>query len=211
MKINPNNPLSGLKKIISKLFDIDFADFTFDKINKNLSPALREIYTIDAFIAENNCSYETIRFFANMDRLVKYEDLKPTEKQFVFVTENQGNWYCKTSLNSDIVYIYNHEEFENGAALAENIEEFLTTFAMTELSYNFRYLLGLNYDSFDKVKEHFEKTEALWTDKTYIIRPTSFYLIDDEILLDEACMTLATNNAEKFDYYKSKLDYYLFS
>jgi hypothetical protein len=211
MKINPKNSISGLKEVIAKLFELDFADFTFDKIDKNLPSALQEIYTIDAFIAENNCSYETIRFFANMDWLVKYEDLKLTENQFTFVTENQGNWYCKTSLNSDSVYIYNHEEFENGTALAENIETFLTTFAFTELSYNFTYLLGLNYNSFDKVKEHFVKTEALWTDKIYIIRPTSFYLIDDEILLDEACMTLATNNAEKFSYYKSKLDSYLFS
>jgi hypothetical protein len=43
MKINPNDPISGLKKLISKLFDVDFTGFTFDKLNQNLPQALQEI------------------------------------------------------------------------------------------------------------------------------------------------------------------------
>jgi hypothetical protein len=67
MKINPNDPISGLKKLISKLFDVDFTGFTFDKLNQNLPQALQEIYTIDAFFAAKDCGCETLCFFRNMD------------------------------------------------------------------------------------------------------------------------------------------------
>lgn len=204
MKINT---ISDLKKLFEKLFEISFDNFNIS-INEKLPKALQEIYKIDNAFAQLDCKYETLRFFRNMDRLTIYQELKLQDEQFVFATENQGNWYAKTSLNSENVYIYNHEEIKDGTILAENIEAFLITFALLELSNNFNHFCGLYENSVEEVKKVFSKTESLWIDKKYLLRPTSFYLIDDEVLFDEANMTLASNNKEKMEYYQSQLKTY---
>jgi hypothetical protein len=206
MKINS---ISDLRQFIEKLFDVNFEQYHFN-INENLPVALKEIHKIDMHFASDNCAYETIRFFRNMDRLTFYNDLKTSEEQFVFANENQGNWYAKTSLHSEKVYIYGHEELEDGTILNENLEEFLITFALLEISNNFKFFCGLYEKSEDKVKSKFRKIEELWPDKMYIIRPTSFYLIDDEVLFDQANMTIATNNEEKFNYYRTIFETYLY-
>ena len=201
--------IADLKKLIEKLFHVDFNNFDVS-LHEDLPFALKEIYRIDLFFANHDCKYETIRFFRNMDRLTIYQELKTDDNQFVFATENQGNWYAKTSLHSDNVYIFNHEELKDGTILDQNIEEFLITFSLLELSNNFNHFCGL-YDNFvDKVKREFKKSEDIWIDKKYLLRNTSFYLIDDEVLLDEANMTLATNNKDKFNYYRSKIETYLY-
>lgn len=202
--------INDLKYLISNLFEINFDAYAME-VNTALPLALQEIYKIDDAFAKSNCKYETIRFFRNMDRLTHYLDLKVNEDQFVFATENQGNWYAKTSLNDDKVYIYNHEELPDGAALEQNIESFLISFALIELSNNFNYFCGLYENDVNEVKKQFEKSEKLWIDKKYLLRDTSFYLIDDEVLFDEANMTLASNNQEKISYYKSKISTYNFN
>lgn len=204
MKINT---ILDLRIFIEKLFKVDFDYFDF-VINEELPFPLKEIYKIDLTFAIEDCKYETLRFFRNMDRLTIYQELKLQEEQFVFATENQGNWYAKTSLQSENVYIYNHEEIKDGTILEENIEAFLITFALLELSNNFNHFCGLYENSVDEIKKAFRKTEELWIDKKYLLRPTSFYLIDDEVLFDEANKTLATNNTEKMDYYKSIFETY---
>ena len=62
----------------------------------------------------------------------------------------------------------------------------------------------------EKINKQFRKSEPLWIDKKYLLRNTSFYLIDDEVLFDEANNTIATNNEEKFNYYRSRLETYLY-
>lgn len=201
--------ISDLKTVIEKLFRVDLTYFHF-YINEDLPNALREIYKIDFHFDIEDSKYETIRFFRNRDRLTLYQELKKDEKEFVFATENQGNWYCKTSLNSENVYTYGLEELEDGTILKQSIEDFLISFALLELSNNLNYFCGLYEKSEGKVKSKFKKIDAIWIDKMYIICPVSFYLIDDEVLFDEANMTLATNNKEKFEYYRSILDTYLY-
>jgi hypothetical protein len=204
MKINS---ISDLKKCIEKLFDANFEQYHFN-INENLPVALQEIHKIEMHFASDNCAYQTISFFRNMDRLTLYNELKTNEKQFVFANENQGNWYAKTDLQSEKVYIYGHEELEDGTVLNESIDEFLITFALLEISNNFQFFCGLYEKSQEKVKSKFRKIEELWVDKMYLIRPVSFYLIDDEVLFDKANMTIATNNEEKFNYYRSIFETY---
>lgn len=194
--------IQDLKLFIQKKFDVNFNTYHLD-INKHLPVALQEIYLMDHFFAKHNCVYETIRFFRNMDRLTLYSNLKLEDEQFVFATENQGNWYAKTSLHSEKVFIYNHEEIKDGTALLENIEEFLISFALLELSNNFKHFCGLYENNEAEIKKEFKKIEDLWVDKKYLLRPVSFYLIDDEILYDEANCTLASNNEEKLKYWKS--------
>ncbi len=201
--------ISDLKKCVEKLFDVDFEQHHFN-INENLPLALQEIYKIEMHFASNNCAYQTIRFFRNMDRLTLYNDLKTNEEHFVFASENQGNWYAKTNLHSEKVYIYGHEELKDGTILKENIEAFLITFALLEISNNFQFFCGLYEKSEEKVKSKFLKIVELWVDKMYLIRPVSFYLIDGEVLFDQANMTIATNNEEKFNYYRSIFETYLY-
>lgn len=202
--------INDLKLFIEKLFKINLNDFHFD-INENLHIALQQMYKIDYAFAQFDCKYETIRFFRNIDRLTNYQDLQLQDKKFVFATENQGNWYAKTSLDSHKVFIYGHEEIPDGTVLEENLEVFLITFALLELSYNFNHFCGLYENDVIEVKKQFQKTEELWLNKKYLLRDTSFYLIDDDVLFDEANMTIATNNEEKFNYYRPKLRTYLYN
>ena len=201
--------INDLKNFIEKIFDVTI-DAIPNSINANLPQSLQIIYTIDAFFAKHNCAYQTLRFFRSMDRLTLYSELKLNEGQFVFATENQGNWYAKTSLNSNKVFIYNHEEIPDGIELVESIEAFLITFALLEISNNFKHFCGLYENSLEKINKQFRKSEPLWIDKKYLLRNTSFYLIDDEVLFDEANNTIATNNEEKFNYYRSRLETYLY-
>ena len=201
--------INDLKKFIEKIFDVTI-DAIPNIVNANLPQPLQIIYTIDAFFATHNCAYETLRFFRNIDRLTLHQDLQLQDEQFVFATENQGNWYAKTSLLSDNIYIYNHEEIHDGIALDESLEDFLITFALLELSNNFKYFCGLYENSLEKINTEFRKSEPLWVNKKYLLRNTSFYLIDDEVLFDEANNTIATNNEEKFNYYRSRLETYLY-
>lgn len=202
--------INDLKNFIEKILDV-IIDARPNSVNANLPQPLQIIYTIDAFFATHNCAYETLRFFRNMDRLTLYQNLQIQDKQFVFATENQGNWYAKTSLLSDKVYIYNHEEILDGTALDESLEDFLITFALLEISNNFKHFCGLYENSLKKINKQFRKSEPLWVNKKYLLRTTSFYLVDDDVLFDEANNTIATNNEEKFNYYRSKLETYLYN
>jgi hypothetical protein len=88
MQISENNSISGLKNVISRLFEVKFDEFNFTKYHSDLPQPLKEIYKIDAFFLRENCVYETIRFFCNQDRLVKYQDLKLDEQFLTIINEN---------------------------------------------------------------------------------------------------------------------------
>ncbi len=70
IKIAKKDPVSGLKSVISRLFDVKLDNFDLDKYAPKLPTSLKELYEIDAFYAKHDCAFETIRFFCNQDRLV---------------------------------------------------------------------------------------------------------------------------------------------
>lgn len=212
IQISKNDPIEGLKNVISRLFEVKFDELDFTKYHPDLPQPLKEIYEIDAFFLRENCVYETIRFFCNQDRLVKYQDLKLDESFFTFVNENQGNWYCKTALNSDVILLEDYSETKKEAFLPQKIDEFLTTFALQEIAFNLPYYLGLEYGNIEDVKDKFNKIEDLWVDKNYVYEHVySFYLVDDDCLVMWGGINIfATKNEEKFEYYKSILKHYTF-
>jgi hypothetical protein len=212
IQISKNDPIEGLKNVISRLFEVKFDELDFTKYHPDLPQPLKEIYEIDAFFLRENCVYETIRFFCNQDRLVKYQDLKLDESFFTFVNENQGNWYCKTALNSDVILLEDYSETKKEAFLPQKIDEFLTTFALQEIAFNLPYYLGLEYGNIEDVKDKFNKIEDLWVDKKYVYEhPYSFFLVDDDCLVMWGGINIfATKNEEKFEYYKSILKHYTF-
>jgi hypothetical protein len=212
MQISKNDPIPDLKKVISRLFEIEFDEFDFTKYHPDLPQSLKEIYEMDAFFLRENCAYETIRFFCNQDRLVKYQDLTLEEPFFTFVNENQGNWYCKTKLNSDKVLLESYFEIKKEELLPQKIDEFLTTFALQEVGFNLPFYFGLDYGNFDEIKPKFSKIEDLWIDKKYVYEhPHSYYLVDDDCLVMWGGMNIfATKNEEKFDFYKPILKHYNF-
>jgi hypothetical protein len=212
MKISKKDPVSGLKKVISRLFDVKLDNFDLDKYPPKLPISLKELYEIDAFYAKHDCAFETIRFFANQDRLVPYADLALDEKDFVFVRENQNNWLCKTQLGSNKVYLKDLVFTENSGFLTARIEAFLTTFALQEIGFNLPFYIGLHCDKVADILPHFKKVEPLWSDKNYLnVGHFSYWLVDDDCLLMEAGMNiLATKNEEKLEYYKGILQHYTF-
>ncbi len=212
MKINKKEPISGLKKVISRLFNVKLDNFSFEKYPPKLPISLKELYEIDAFYAKHDCAFETIRFFCNQDRLVPYADLKLGEKDFVFVRENQNNWVCKTELGSNKVYFEDRVFTETSGVLPQEIDAFLTTFALQEIGFNLKHYFGLEAKSMVEIESVFNKVEHLWTSKylTYD-DPFSYYLIDDDCLVVWAGMAIfSTNNEEKFTHYKSLLAHYTF-
>lgn len=213
MSINENDPITDLKKVISRLFDVKFDEFDFTKYHLDLPQSLKEIYEIDAFFFRENCIYETIRFFCNQDRLVKYQDLKLDEQLFTFVNENQGNWYCKTALNSDVVLLKNYStKTKEEAFLPQKLDEFLTTFALQEIGFNLPFYFGLDYSTIEEVKDKFSKIEDLWTDKKYVYEHRhSYYLVDEDCLVMWGGMNVfATKSETKFEFYKSILKHHTF-
>ncbi len=203
---------SGLKNIISRLFDVKFKDFDYSKYHPNLPLALKELYAIDAFFAQHNCSFETLRFFCNLDRLVPHQSLKIDEKKLIFLKENQNNWACSTELGTDKVYFHDYVEPQNSHLLATKIDDFLLTFALQEIGFSLQYYFGFEYENMNAIQHHFNKTEHLWTQNhlTYP-KPFSYYLVDDDCLVMWAGMNvLATNNQEKFEFYKGILKHYTF-
>ncbi len=212
MKITKKIPIWGLKKVISRLFDVKLNPFDFGKYHPNLPHALKELYAIDAFFAKHDCGFETIRFFANQDRLVTYADLKLTEKDFVFLRENQNNWVCKTSLGSDKIYLEDRVFTENSGFLKQNLATFLTTFALQEIGFNLPFYIGLHCEKVVDILPNFKKIEPLWSDKNYLnFGHFSYWIVDDDCLLMEAGMNiLATKNAEKLEHYKGILNHYTF-
>jgi hypothetical protein len=211
MEIQEKNSIFGLKNIIFRLFDVQFDDSEYSKYHQDLPVALKELYEIDAHFSQD-CSYDTIHFFCNLDRLVKPHLLKTKEKSFVFVHENQHNWTCETQLNSNKVYFNDHVEPEKSRFLATTIDQFLTTFALQEIGLNLKFYFGFEYEDMEEIKENFKKIEILCTDKNYIYsQPFSYYLIDDDCLVMWAGMNIfATNNEEKYEYYKGILKHYNF-
>jgi hypothetical protein len=212
MKITKKDPISGLKNALSRLFDYKFGDFDFSKYPPNLPQALKEMYEIDAFTRRENCVYETIRFFANQDHLVPFEDLKLDESPFTFVRENQSNWLCKTDLGSQKVYLEDRVFTENSGVLEQNLAAFLTTFALQEIGFNLPFYIGLHCEHVSDILPNFKKVEPLWSDKNYLNHGQfSYWLVDDDCLLMEAGMNiLATKNEEKSEYYKGVLNHYTF-
>ena len=212
MKISKKMPILGLKRVISRLFDVKLDDFDLDKYHPKLPHALKELYTIDAFYAKHDCAFETIRFFANQDRLVPYQDLKLEESPFTFVKENQSNWFCQTDLDVQKIYFYDRVEPHKSRFLPHSMGAFLTTFALQEIGFNLKFYFGLEYQNMDKIKAFFKKVEPLWLDENYIYGATfSYYLVDDDCLVMFAGMyVFATNNEAKFKHYKSILKHYTF-
>jgi hypothetical protein len=212
MKINKKQPILGLKNVISRLFDVKLDNFDLDKYHPKLPLALKELYAIDDFYAKYDCGFETIRFFANQDRLVPYSDLKLDEKDFVFVRENQSNWVCKTQLGSNKVYLEDRVFTENSGFLTPKIDAFLTTFALQEIGFNLPFYIGLHCDKVADILPNFKKIEPLWSDKQYLnFGHFEYYLVDDDCLLMQAGMNiLATKNAEKLELYKGVLNHYTF-
>jgi hypothetical protein len=212
MNISTKSPIADLKKLIEHLFDLQFPIFDHSKYHQDLPHALKELYEISQYISSSNCSYETITFFCNIDRLIPYKDLDLTQTQYIFLRENQNNWTCSASLGSNKVYFTDKVEPKNSRTLKPEISEFLTTFALNELAYNFKYYLGLTTTDINKLKPTFQNTQAIWTKKYYIYnQPCSFYLADQVGLVSEGGMSLfSTNNSEKFAFYKNKLDHYEF-
>ena len=213
MQIQEKNAISGLKNVIFHFFNVKFDDFDFSKYHQGLPHSLKELYEIDTFMAKHNCSYETIRFFSNIDRLVLYKNLKIEENSFVFLHENQHNWACKTKLNSDEIFFEDKVETENSRIIETKIDDFLTTFALQEIAFNFNYYIGLESENIDEIKDNFDKYEAIWLKKEFVYSfPCSFYLIDDDCFVAFSGMNIfATNNEEKFNFYKKKLKHYNFS
>jgi hypothetical protein len=212
MKITKKDPVSGLKNVISRLFDYKFGDFDFSKYPPNLPKALKEMYEIDAFTRRENCVYETIRFFANQDRLVPFAELKMEETPFTFVKENQSNWLCKTELGSQKVYLEDRVFTENSGVLNQNLAAFLTTFALQEIGFNMPFYIGLHCEHVSDILPNFKKIEPLWSDKNYLNHGQfSYWIVDDDCLLMQAGMNiLATKNEKKLEYYKGILNHYTF-
>jgi hypothetical protein len=212
MKISKKSPILGLKKVISRLFDVKLDNFDLVKYHPKLPYALKELYEMDAFYAKHDCAFETIRFFANQDRLVSYQDLKLAESPFTFVRENQNNWLCQTDLDSNKVYFNDGVEPQKSRFLPHSMDAFLTTFALQEIGFNLKFYFGLKYQNMDEIKAHFKKFEPLWTDKNYIYGGSfDYYLVDDDCLVMYAGMNIfATNDEAKFQYYKSILKHYTF-
>jgi hypothetical protein len=206
------NPILDLKNLISKFFDANFDAFELSKYHQDLPLALKELYEIEAFMAKHNCSFENIRFFSNIDRLVPYQKLNFTEDFFVFLHENQYNWQCKTKLNSGEVFYEDKVEPQNSKTLKPKIADFLTTFALQEMAFSMQYYIGLESENMDEIKANFNKIEAIWVEKDYIYtQPSSFYLIDDDCFVMYAGMNIfATNNETKFNHYKGILKHYNF-
>ncbi len=203
--------ISLLKNTISALFGVKFGAFDVSKYHKDLPIALKELYEIDAHFSED-CRYETIHFFCNIDRLVKPTFLKLEDESFVFVHENQNNWACETQLKSDKVYFKDLVEPEKSRFLDTNIADFLTTFALQEIGFNLKYYFGLEHENISEIEENFEKIEHLCTDNNYLYSsPFSYFLIDDDCLVMWAGMNIfATNNQAKYEHYKSILKHYTF-
>jgi hypothetical protein len=212
MKISRKSPILDLKKVISRLFDVKFDNFDLDKYHPELPYALKELYEIDAFYAKYDCAFETIRFFANQDRLVPYSDLTLDEKDFIFVCENQKNWVCKTSLDSNKVYLEDRVFTENSGFLTTKLDTFLTTFALQEIGFNLPFYIGLHDEKVADILPSFKKIEPLWSDKSYLnVGNFEYYLVDDDCLLMQAGMNiLATKNEEKLEHYKTILNHYTF-
>ncbi len=200
-----------MKKVIERLFKVQFNEFNYDKYHPDLPQPLKEMYEIDALFSQD-CSYDTIHFFCNQDRLIKYNQLKLSAKSFVFVHENQYNWTCEAALKSDKVYFNNSVEPEKSHYLNSDIGEFLTTFGLQEIGFNLSFYFGLENQNMDETKANFQKVEHLWTDTTYLYNhPYSYYLVDDDCLVMWAGMCIfATNNETKFKYYQSVLKHYTF-
>ncbi len=212
MKINSNKPIEGLKKVIERLFEVDLVFFSHEQYHPQLAQGLKELYEIDAFFAQKNCVFQTIRFFCNQDRLVPYEDLALNETRFTFVQENQRNWQCQTELGTDKVYFCDRVEPTKSHQLSYNIDAFLTTFALQEIGFNLHHCIGLESKDISDIEAYLTKIEPIWVQKKYIYgTPCSYYLVDDDCLLMYAGMNiLATNNEAKLAYYQSVLPHYVF-
>ncbi|MFM2269053.1 MAG: hypothetical protein RL757_2494 [Bacteroidota bacterium] len=211
MKLHQKNPIRILKKVVSRLFDAKIERIDDAQFPLHFPEALKEIYEIDAHFSKD-CRYETIHFFCNLDRLVKFDKLNLTEKNFEFAHENQNNWACEATLKSTKVYFKNRVEPQKSHYLKENLPNFLTTFALQEIAYNLKKYVGLEAKNMDEIKHHFAKVQLLWS-AHYLIydEPFSYYLVDDDCLVMWAGMPIfATNNQEKFEYYKNILKHYEF-
>ncbi len=211
MKINKKQPIVGLKTVILRLFNEEIKQTDEAKYPADFPKALKEMYEIDAHFS-NDCRYETIHFFCNLDRFVKFKNLIFTEKKFEFVHENQNNWACEAQFKSQKVYFKNRVEPEKSHFLKENLSNFLTTFALQEIAFNLKKYVGLEAKNIDEIKHHFKKIELLWS-ANYLIydEPFSYYLVDDDCLVMWAGMTIfATNNQEKYEFYKNILKHYEF-
>jgi hypothetical protein len=223
MKISKKDPVLGLKKVISRLFDVKFDRSQYKTYHPDLPKGLKKMYEIDRFFSKD-CRYETIHFFCNQDRLVKYDKLTLVEKDFVFVHENQNNWKCRAQLKSQKVYFEDCVEPQKSRFISDNIDVFLTTFGLQEIGFNLPYYFGLNSGEIADIKTHFKKVEFLWEDNNYIHQfpfendekegkplSYSYYLVDDDCLVMYAGMyVFGTKNLEKFEHYKGVLPHYEF-
>jgi hypothetical protein len=212
LKISAKSPISGLKRVISHLFEVKLDELDLSPYHSDLPEALKEMYAIDTLSAQHDCAFETTRFFANQDRLVPYHELALDTALFTFVRENQSNWLCKSSLGSRQVYFQDRVMPENSGYLLSNLERFLTTFALQEIGFNLPLHIGINCEKVSDILPTFQSVTPIWVDEKYLnALHYEYYLIDEDCLLMQAGMhVLATKNEEKMEYYKRILDYYTF-
>jgi hypothetical protein len=105
-----------------------------------------------------------------------------------------------------------YSEMKKEAILPQKIDEFLTTFALQEITFNLPFYFGLDYENIEEVSPKFHKIEDLWIDKKYVYEHLhSYYLVDDDCLVMWGGMNIfATKNEAKFEFYKLKLKHYTF-
>jgi hypothetical protein len=206
---NNQNPIEVLKKVISKLFLVELNNFNFDKYDKKLPHALKEMYEIEAFFVEKDCAYETIGFFSILDRLIPHEKLKVEDGMFTFIQENQANWALK--YGDGQVYFEDKIEPQNSRFLTQTIDEILLLFALQEVGFNIPNYFGLDYNTIAEITTEFENIEPIVFDKNYIGINCSYYIADGNCLVGQAGMNvLSTFDHEKYEHYLSKLKHYTF-
>lgn len=211
MIINKVEPIRGLKKVISKLFNVKFPNSDYAKYPEGLPKALQDMYEIEAHFSKAR-NHKTLPFFSHQDRLIPFAQLDLTEKTFEFLWENQNNWVCEAELKTSKVYLRDRVEPYNSHYLTQKLPDFLMTFGLQAVGFNLENAIGLEAKTMADIESNFNTVEHLWTGKhlTNAV-PFSFYLVDDDCFVMWAGMAVfATNNQEKFEHYKGVLTHYRF-
>ena len=211
MKINKAEPILGLKKVVSTLFNVKFPHFDHSKYPDGLHKALRDLYEIDAYFSKGS-NDQTVSFLGRQDRLIPFDALDLTKKMFDFARENQNNWVCEGELKTSKIYFKDRIEPYNSHYLKQKLPDFLMTFALRETVFCLTHHIGLEAKNMTEIEFVFNDVKHLWTAK-YLNHTDAFsyYLVDDDCLVMWAdTVVFATNNKEKFEHYKGILAHYTF-
>jgi hypothetical protein len=205
--------IKDAKAILEKIFSVSFPPFDYTKYGNAIPKSLMELYAIENYFRHINCKYETIPFFATIDRLVDFHKLEVNDERLIFLRENQGNWQCSTSLKNETVFV---DDYGGGYVEGANqgqLETFLISYLLLEARFNTQYYIGIQHTSIDELeKQVFESIYPLWLNQQYINRKVSVYLVDNCSLLtiDETMMTVSTEREVEMIRYKNTLPHYSF-